>query len=79
MIAIPKYSNRSYLGEAGEPKVSWHPDPRLGEFDSKIEAKRSFLIAMKEIKQDQDYTDDFIARQFKVFQNAKQFKVMRVD
>ena len=79
MIAIPKYSNRSYLGENGSPDVSWHPDPRLGKFDSIIKAKCSFLIAMKILLDNQEYSDEFINKQFKQFQYQKQFKIVRVD
>lgn len=76
-LAFPKYSNRPMYYESRQADITWIPDLRLGVFPSILAAKRFYLVAMQEIK-GEGYTDQFINRLFRPFQNMKHVKVVKV-
>lgn len=79
-LAFPRYSNQPSVYDRSGRKadVIWTPDLRLGTFPSSLEAKKSFLIQMKEIHPGVVYSDDHIRGMFRYFTNTQAAKVVRI-
>lgn len=78
MIAKPKHENRPMYYEGKTANITWIPDPVFGTHNSSIEAKKKYLFLMKELDENHEYTDDFIRKYFKPFQNMQIVKVIKV-
>lgn len=78
-IAMPHHRNRPNFYDGGKAEVEWIPDLSLGTFETNVDAKRHFLFAMKELSGSPDhYSDDFIRRSFKMFQNLEAAKIVKI-
>lgn len=79
-LAFPHYSNQPSVYDRGrKANVTWIPDLRLGTYSSNVEAKRSFLLQMKEIQPGVVYSDDHIRGMFRYFTNTQTAKVVRIN
>ena len=86
-IATPKHSNRprieyGFMGNAqiiGDPAtVEWVIDETYGYHSRNVDAKRTYLIAMKELSGN-NYSDTFIKRYFCMVVNLGLAKVVKVE
>lgn len=63
--------------EGKEPEIEWIREPGFPDFDTRVEAKRAWLVAMQETTP--DAPDKHVNAIFRPFQyNLKQVKVMPV-
>lgn len=62
----PKYSNVPMYYEGREADVTWVPEPTSPEFHTRFEAKKAWLVGMKEIPEG-DYSKHFINTLFAPF------------
>ena len=74
-----KTIKRVSVYDSEKSESEWIPDSHYGFFNTPVEAKLAFMVAMKELNPEKtDYSKDFINRRFKchvVCGNAKVLKV----
>lgn len=80
-IAKSHYTNRPNFydhHQKADTIITWIPVPFFGYHDSNVKAKLSFLIGMQVLTENVDYTDKYIVGCFKMFQNLKHYKVVKI-
>ena len=77
-IAHSHFSNRPMFYESRKADISWTIDNSLGMFISIVDAKKHWLISMKEIPANKDYDDKFITRLFAPFHRMDMVKIVKV-
>lgn len=75
-LAFPKYKNRPMYYEGKSADVDWIIDEAFGYFSHSIDAKRAYLIAMKELIG--ECSDQFIKLHFSRHHRIGLVKVEKV-
>ena len=73
-----EFTNQPLYSEGGKADIAWYRERGFGEFDSRREAKYTWLVALQEI-QAGEYEDIFIDRLYAPFQRMQLTRVGRLQ